>query len=115
MILNTLPPGCLVAAQNTRVLYAFMNCSFVLIKIALQSCLSHIARKGTSPLHELLFCVYQDHPWKLLYGQIACKGTSSLHEVIFCVEQDDPLKLPKRVLHPFMNCSFQLRSPLEAA
>ena len=60
----------------------------------------HIACKGTSPLHELLFCVRQDSPLKLRYGHIAYKGTSPLHELFFCVGQDPPLKLP----HGYFAC-----------
>ena len=54
----------------------------------------HIARKGTSPLHELFFCVGQDAPYNLPYSHIARKGTSPLHELIFYVGQDALLKLP---------------------
>ena len=72
-----------------------------------------IACKGTSLLHEFLFCVGQDSLLKLPYGHIACKGTSLLHELLFVLGKT-PLwsflmvTLPARVLHPFMNCSFVL-------
>ena len=55
---------------------------------------SYIARKGTSPLHELIFCVGQDAPLKLPHSRNAYKGTSLLHKLLFCVEQDLTLKLP---------------------
>ena len=57
----------------------------------------HIARKGTSPLHELLFCVGQDSPLRLPYGPIARKSTSPLHEVLFCVRQDFGHKVVRAV------------------
>ena len=39
-------------------------------------------------LHELLFCVGQDSPLKLPYGHIARKGTSPLHELLLCADGD---------------------------
>ena len=39
VFVNKILPGCLVAAQSTRVFQPFMNCSFVFGKISLCSCL----------------------------------------------------------------------------
>ena len=86
VIVDTGPLGCLVAAQRTKILHPFMNCSFVLgKKHPFKLPYGHIAHRGTSPLHERLFCVGKDPSLKLPYIHIAHKGTSPLHELLFCV------------------------------
>ena len=64
-----------------------MCCFYVEQDYPLKLPYGHIARKDTSPLHELLFCVGQDPPLKLPYGHIAHKDTSPLHERLFYAEK----------------------------